>query len=392
MIKQGHPINWKSLRNLLVTKETKMHHEEYKERSKSIKLLQQMLREANDEHIKESLKAEIKQNKSELKEAMHTMKYKINTEIQEWELNTPKDIRSCAIEELCSAYKSAFTNLKRGNIKFFNMDYRKKNNPKQHLTMTPKNIKIINGKIQILPTLFKEEKYFKTCQKIKEQLRDVSIHHNVILTREHGNYDILIPIDLPTMELNKSIEVVGGCDLGLRVTGTVYSNSKEENIVTEYTCPIEKINKLNKEITILKRLKKRKKALRKREQKKLNLINDFHWRFINDVLKRHDMLFIGDIKSHDIVKEGKNKSINRLFNDMRFHVLKKRFLYKATLLGKIVDFVNEAYTSKTCSSCGQINESLGSSKTFNCHRCGCSIDRDVNASKNILMKGLMQKM
>jgi len=74
----------------------------------------------------------------------------------------------------------------------------------------------------------------------------------------------------------------------------------------------------------------------------------------------------------------------------KFISVKEASLYAGLDRQTIRKLADEAYTSKTCSSCGQINESLGSSKTFYCHRCGCRVDRDVNASKNILMKGLMQ--
>jgi putative transposase len=50
--------------------------------------------------------------------------------------------------------------------------------------------------------------------------------------------------------------------------------------------------------------------------------------------------------------------------------------------------VNEKYTSKTCSNCGYITESLDLSiRKWNCPDCGCSHDRDVNAAKNILTVG-----
>jgi hypothetical protein len=41
------------------------------------------------------------------------MKSEKNDIINEWELNTPKEIRAYAIDELCNAYKTAFGNLKK---------------------------------------------------------------------------------------------------------------------------------------------------------------------------------------------------------------------------------------------------------------------------------------
>ena len=49
--------------------------------------------------------------------------------------------------------------------------------------------------------------------------------------------------------------------------------------------------------------------------------------------------------------------------------------------------VNEYMTSKTCHSCQNINKDLGSKKIYKCSKCCIEIDRDINASINIYIKG-----
>ena len=49
---------------------------------------------------------------------------------------------------------------------------------------------------------------------------------------------------------------------------------------------------------------------------------------------------------------------------------------------------SEAYTSKQCGACGELNDKLGGSKTFNCQQCGAVADRDVHAARNILLRCL----
>jgi putative transposase len=49
--------------------------------------------------------------------------------------------------------------------------------------------------------------------------------------------------------------------------------------------------------------------------------------------------------------------------------------------------VNPQYTSQECSSCGVIVKKTLSTRTHVC-RCGCSLDRDENAARNILSRGL----
>ncbi|WP_254449367.1 transposase, partial [Anabaena sp. UHCC 0253] len=49
--------------------------------------------------------------------------------------------------------------------------------------------------------------------------------------------------------------------------------------------------------------------------------------------------------------------------------------------------VNPQYTSQECSSCGEIVKKTLSTRTHVC-KCGCFMDRDENAARNILSRGL----
>ena len=50
--------------------------------------------------------------------------------------------------------------------------------------------------------------------------------------------------------------------------------------------------------------------------------------------------------------------------------------------------VNERYTSKVCSVCGEFKDDLDSSKIYKCKKCMSIIDRDVNGCRNIILKCL----
>ena len=75
------------------------------------------------------------------------------------------------------------------------------------------------------------------------------------------------------------------------------------------------------------------------------------------------------------------------FNDLKFHQLKQRLFYKAHVYGKKVFLVPEHYTTKTCSCCGTMNDKIGSKEVFKCEKCLMVTGRDMNASKNMMMKG-----
>ena len=78
--------------------------------------------------------------------------------------------------------------------------------------------------------------------------------------------------------------------------------------------------------------------------------------------------------------------------DAGWSSLKTMLEYKSRQAGVIFEEVNEAYSTQTCSSCGEI--SPNSPKGMSglgirewCCGCGSVHDRDINGAKNILAMG-----
>ena len=63
--------------------------------------------------------------------------------------------------------------------------------------------------------------------------------------------------------------------------------------------------------------------------------------------------------------------------------------YKAESAGMKVIKVDARNTSKECSNCGNIREMPLSMREYNCGRCGMQLDRDINASINILNRATL---
>ena len=84
------------------------------------------------------------------------------------------------------------------------------------------------------------------------------------------------------------------------------------------------------------------------------------------------------VKSHFL-----HRSSNKRLLGLQHYSFKQKMLDTVNVKTHIV---NEAYTSKTCSSCGEIKYNLGSSKTFHCCQCGMIMDRDFNGARNIYLK------
>jgi IS605 OrfB family transposase len=314
--------------------------------------------------------------------------YTKNPLIHSFETNTPKDIRANAVKRCCDAFKTGFTNLRKGNIKHFNMKYKKKTDAIQTIELTPKIISIQSGNIRIAPEFFKEDCVFRCHNNSKKRIMNLVIDHNVDIVRRKKEYYIhfTVPTESQICEHYKN---VAGVDLGIRTFATVHTNNEETTFLTEYKHRADLLRKFNMKINLLKSLKRiRKKHIEKQEKKKKNLVDRLHWTFVNHLLENNDVIYLGDIKSHDIVNGGKNRALNLAFNDLKFFLLKQRLIYKASLCGKKVFMVPEQYTTKTCSCCGMINNNVGSKEVFECDHCKMVTGRDMNASKNMKLKGL----
>lgn len=390
--KNGYKPNFFNLRDLLVTKNTKKYNEEYKSIKNIINNFKLHKKDKNLSKDKiNEINTLINEHKIKLKNKTKELTSTKNSIVNEWEFNTPKEVRAGAVNDVCKAYKTAFTNLRNGNINSFNIGYRKHYN-KTKSALVPKNYLQVNKTkdntfIKIAPTFFKNNCNIKIGKKTKK--KEIKIESDSrIIKNQYNEYWLAVPI---TINKIKKVEINNYCgiDPGLRTFMTTFGNQG----VCEYKHKKILIDRLNKSIFYLKSLRtgecnQKRKALNKRELRKINIVNELHWKTINHLIEHNDVLFYGNIKSHDIVKGGYNKTINQEFNDLKFYKFKERLLYKANYKNKLVFEVNEAYTSQCCSTCGTINKSEAS-KIYSCTKCNKSYDRDINAAKNILLKGII---
>ena len=75
---------------------------------------------------------------------------------------------------------------------------------------------------------------------------------------------------------------------------------------------------------------------------------------------------------------------NTILRNWSYYELQQMIEYKADRLGIKVRYVNSAYTSQTCSRCGNIDkENRQTQETFVCTKCGFKLNADHNAAINI---------
>ena len=83
----------------------------------------------------------------------------------------------------------------------------------------------------------------------------------------------------------------------------------------------------------------------------------------------------------------KNHCLAKSINDASWYQFRVWLEYFAKVFEKITVAVNPSYTSQECSSCCEIVNKTLSTRTHVC-KCGRVMDRDENAARNILSRGL----
>ena len=84
----------------------------------------------------------------------------------------------------------------------------------------------------------------------------------------------------------------------------------------------------------------------------------------------------------------KNRRLSKSISDAGLFLFRRWLEYFADKYGKIAMAVLPHGTSQICSNCGQKVEKTLSTRTHICPHCNYVEDRDINAGKNILQKGL----
>ena len=76
---------------------------------------------------------------------------------------------------------------------------------------------------------------------------------------------------------------------------------------------------------------------------------------------------------------------------MKLYVFKQRLQFKCKERNIGYTETDEAYTSKTCTKCGYLNDKLGGKKVFKCDFCKYKIDRDINGARNIMINSIEKR-
>jgi putative transposase len=118
------------------------------------------------------------------------------------------------------------------------------------------------------------------------------------------------------------------------------------------------------------------------------MIADMHHMVSSWLSRNYKEVLLPSFQTSDMTSRQKRISskTSRAMLTWSHYKFKKMLEYKMERSGGKMIECEERYTTKTCSRCGRINHSITSEKVFKCSECHLTMDRDVNAARNIYLK------
>ena len=303
-----------------------------------------------------------------------------------------KEVDSLALANAQLNLEKAFKNFLK-NKDFGFPKYKCKSNPVQSYTTNNQNTIYINDRYIKLPKL-KSLVKIKLHKEIKGIIKSVTISKNSL---EHYFASILCEEEIEELpKTNKNI----GIDLGIKEFATMSDCTKVENLKLskEYEKKLKREQRKlsrrcklakgsDKKLSDSRNYQKQKKKVAKIHNKIRNKRKDFINKLSTKIINNHDIICIEDLNIKGMLK---NHKLAKSISDVSWSEFRRQLEYKANWYGRKIVKVPIFYpSSKTCSSCGNIKETLKlSERIYHCECCELEIDRDYNASINILRKGL----
>jgi putative transposase len=176
-----------------------------------------------------------------------------------------------------------------------------------------------------------------------------------------------------------------GVDLGIKNLATLSDGQTIEG-PKALKKKLSLLRRVNRKFARTQRGSKRRERIRKRLAKlhyKIKCIrSDSLHKLTTMLAKTYGVIGIEDLNVSGMVK---NRSLARSISDMGWGEFRRQLEYKSVWYGSELVIHNRFFpSSKTCSNCGEVKESLKlSERVYRCEHCGLIEDRDVNAAKNL---------
>jgi len=209
------------------------------------------------------------------------------------------------------------------------------------------------------------------------------------IRRQRNKWYACFSCKVKPQPFKKSKEAIG-IDVGLENFATLSNGEKIKNprfFKTDQKALAKAQRKLSKQTKGSPERKKVKKVVVRIHEKITNRRNNFCHQEARKIINRFGIICIEDLSINEMQRNN-FRNINRSIGDVAWGQFAQYLDYKAVGADRQLIRVNPAYTSQTCSRCGYRQVKKLSERIHHCSSCGLELDRDLNASINILALGL----
>ena len=316
-----------------------------------------------------------------------------------WLNSISNNVTKQAIKDACDSYKRFF----KGQSKFPKFKSRKKSKPSFYQD---------NCKIKFTNTHVKLEGFTSSKKQNKQKLNWVRLaeknripvdckYSNPRITFDGINWWVSVGVEYENnlaLPINDGIGIdLGIKDLAICSDGNTYKNINKTKKVKKLEKKRRRLQRqisrkylMNKEGRSYKKtcnIIKSEKQLLKLNHKLTNIRHNYLHQTTTEIINRKPMFIV--LEDLSVMGMMKNKNLAKAIQQQCFYEFYRQIQYKC--LWNNIEFIEADRwypSSKTCSECGSIKKQLKlSDREYVCEECGCVIDRDYNASINLMKYG-----
>lgn len=110
-----------------------------------------------------------------------------------------------------------------------------------------------------------------------------------------------------------------------------------------------------------------------------------------NITNKYDIIACETLHTKEMIIDGKKNTLSKHINDASFNEVLRQLEYKSRFKGKQFYQIYDYYpSSQICSSCNKQNKKYKNlnERIYKCTNCHLEMDRDLNASINIMFEGL----
>ncbi|NET77526.1 transposase [Okeania hirsuta] len=205
----------------------------------------------------------------------------------------------------------------------------------------------------------------------------------ITISKQAGDWFLSLAFEFAPTVTPKNTEVVG-VDLGVKTLATL-STGEVFPSIKPYRTAQDKLAKLQRQLSRkVKHSSNWYKAvvrLAKQHRRIADIRKDALHKLTTYLAKNHGTVSIEDLNVSGMLA---NHKLAKSIVDQGFYEFRRQLEYKCQWYGCELVVVDRFFpSSKTCSSCGHVQDMPLNIRTYDCPECGLSIERDLNASINL---------